>query len=120
VRGRKRPDLIWDPQIAADAENNAVQLGLIGRLEHATNVPQGENLYWCPGEATLAQATEAWCKKEEKNYKGQELDANEKEDDQKKQWGHYTQMIWPETKHVGMGLFSCPHGDSDFPEGERM
>ena len=45
------------------------------------------------------------------------LDANEKEEDQEKQWGHYTQMIWPETKHVGMGLFSCPLGDNDFPLG---
>jgi hypothetical protein len=26
-------------------------------------------------------------------------------------------MIWPETRHVGMGLFFCPPRDSDFLEG---
>ena len=39
------PALVWDNKLAQDAKNWADHLASIGRLVHAKNIAEGENLY---------------------------------------------------------------------------
>jgi hypothetical protein len=66
----------------------------MGKLEHAKNTCQGENLYWCSGETTCKKATEAWVNEKE-NYdktEGTVLQPG-KMGKGDRQWGHYTQVL---------------------------
>ena len=81
------------------AQKYSKHLAKIGYLEHSENCYNddalGKNLYYCYGmEATGKIVTKNWYG-EIKNY--------DYDDDWKKGTGHFTQMIWKETKEVGFG-----------------
>ena len=56
--------LIWDAELAEDAQAWADHLVTLGKMVHSSVVDQGENLYvaWStvPIAATCSQAVEAW------------------------------------------------------------
>ena len=83
--GRTRPDLLWDPKLAASAQKWAIQLAGRDELEHSQS---GENLYASSGMAAdhaYVNATEGWLR-EKSQYWGQPIDDNFAK------YGHYTQV----------------------------
>ena len=73
----------------------------IGHLEHSENIYEGdilgENLFYCCGvDPTGESVSKNWYGENRKfDYEG----------DWKKGTGHFTQMIWKETKEVGFGVY---------------
>ena len=73
----------------------------IGHLEHSENCYDddilGENLFYCGGmEPTGASVSKNWYgENKNHNFSG----------DWKKGTGHFTQMVWKETKEVGFGKY---------------
>ena len=86
-------------EICDIAEKYSKQLTKIGHLQHSDNCYKedmlGENLFYCSGvEVTGTLVTKNWYgENKSHNYSG----------DYKTGTGHFTQMIWKETKEVGFG-----------------
>ncbi|CAD6568745.1 MAG: hypothetical protein ASARMPREDX12_001820 [Alectoria sarmentosa] len=95
-----RPDLVWDPNLANDAQKWANGLAAANNgLNHSTGDQrpnEGENLYWVSAGGQLADAAQAWVN-EQSNYSGEKIGDGNFEG-----YGHYTQCIWPTTTAVGM------------------
>lgn len=74
-------------------------------MEHAST-DDGENLYGTTGNPSFSEAVSAWTA-ERANYDGQEIG------DPNLDFGavgHYTQVVWPETTQVGMGMARGQNG----------
>ena len=80
----------------------------IGHLEHSENCYDddilGENLFYCGGmEPTGASVSKNWYgENKNHNFSG----------DWKKGTGHFTQMVWKETKEVGFGKYKNKKGQT--------
>ncbi|KAL0404530.1 UNVERIFIED_CONTAM: Pathogenesis-related protein PR-1 [Sesamum radiatum] len=104
----KLPPLVWDPKIARYAAWYANQRRADCELEHS-NGPYGENIFWGSGNGwTAAQAAAAWVsERREYNYwsnscvYGQEC-------------GHYTQIVWKDTRRMGCARVACYGGRGVF------
>ncbi|KAL0359779.1 UNVERIFIED_CONTAM: Pathogenesis-related protein PR-1 [Sesamum calycinum] len=104
----KLPPLVWDPNIARYAAWYANQRRVDCELEHS-NGPYGENIFWGSGNGwTAAQAAAAWVsERREYNYwsnscvYGQEC-------------GHYTQIVWKDTRRMGCARVVCYGGRGVF------
>ncbi len=91
------PPLIWSEQMARLAQNWADTLLASGAFEHRRNNRFGENLFECSGfDATPFQVVNAWAS-EARNY---QYFANTCSG----VCGHYTQVVWRDTKAVGCGM----------------
>lgn len=101
------PPLTWDPKLAEVAQKWAESLAAKGDdLEHNTSIKYGENLAgYLPqyGERPVHGA-QMWYD-EIKGYKGQKIG-----DPEPPVVGHYTQMVWRSTTHVGFGMAMAPSG----------
>ncbi len=91
------------------AEDYAKKLAIeIGHLEHSENCYDddilGENLFYCGGmEPTGASVSKNWYgENKNHNFNG----------DWKKGTGHFTQMVWKETKEVGFGKYKNKKGQT--------
>ncbi|RYC64356.1 hypothetical protein CHU98_g1845 [Xylaria longipes] len=93
--------LIWDSQLAKNAEEYAKHLAQIGKLQHSSGdqrPDQGENLAWASASSTpLAMSADMWLA-EEKNYHGEPIGQGDFGS-----YGHYTQCMWKSTTKLGMG-----------------
>ena len=97
------PPLTWSDTLAASAQTWAEHLIAIGKIEHSTGQSYGENLAWAgpPSANTQPGLAQSWAD-EKKNYvPGTPGDFST---------GHYTQMVWKDTKQVGCGFASGPSG----------
>lgn len=103
-----RPELIWDSHLAAAAEEWAHYLASRDAgLQHSTGAErpgQGENLYWTSAGGTLADGSQCWVN-ERKMYHGEKIGQGNFES-----YGHYTQVIWPSTTHVGIAMAKTRNG----------
>jgi hypothetical protein len=83
-------------------------MAITGEFAHAPPRENGENLacFELAGERNYVVATQAWLDGK-KNYHGQAL-IGEKVEDQDEMMGHYTALIWPEPRRVGIGYFDVP------------
>jgi pathogenesis-related protein 1 len=106
----KTQPLQWSTELAQYAQAWANHLSADCELEHRPNSGSwaqqyGENIFWGGGEDyTLLHASESWYS-EIRDYRYGPLT--------EKNWyktGHYTQMVWKNTTHVGMGKAVCKNG----------
>jgi uncharacterized protein YkwD len=93
----KTPALAWSDKLASDAEEWAKALIAHGQFQHSKYKHYGENLAeFRGGKSTAKQAFELWSS-EVKNY-------NRKANRCQGPCGHYTQVVWSDTKQVGCGV----------------
>jgi len=104
------PPLQWSTQLARFAQSWASKLAMDCKMDHrptkgAWAQKYGENIFWGAGEEyTVLHASESWYS-EIKDYKYGPIAG--------KNWyktGHYSQMVWKNTTHVGMGMAVCGNG----------
>ncbi len=93
--------LQWDPELAGEAQAWADALGETCALEHSQRPPppKGENLFWYSAVGTAEQAFGAWAAEAE-NYTYADNTCSGV-------CGHYTQIIWSNTRYVGCGFREC-------------
>ncbi len=97
--------LKWNTDIQKKAEDYALKLAKLGRLQHS-NSGLGENLYWFSGQTfDPADATDAWGSEKSLYKPGTKISNTNYHD-----FGHYTQMIWHKTTEVGCGVAQSQHG----------
>jgi pathogenesis-related protein 1 len=99
------PPLAWDPQLATTAQAWADQC-MVGAHNpnrssgHPYDV--GENTYWRSPSASPQDAMSFWVgEKPHYDHASNSCVGGE--------CGHYTQVVWSRTTHVGCGIATCPH-----------
>ncbi|KAF2802814.1 PR-1-like protein [Mytilinidion resinicola] len=94
-----RPALKWNSTLAAEADAYAKRLMQSGSFLHSGTKGEGENLakFMPATNGSMAKGVEMWLG-EEKDYHGEPIDANYG------MYGHWTQVIWPTTTEVGLGV----------------
>lgn len=87
----------WSDEVAEYAQEWADELAKKGAFKHRRNGKYGENIYkaW-GGNLTPSDATKAWASEKPLWSGGVFTKADMPA-------GHYTQMIWNNTNHVGCG-----------------
>ena len=99
--------LVWDAGLAADARKHAEYMAKTDMFEHAdqssNNDDQGENMWMGTlGAYAAADMVALWIAERDMFRPGSFPKVTSTHD-----WtdvGHYTQLIWPETKRVGCAL----------------
>ena len=102
------PPLDWSPELAKDALAWAQHLATIDEGQHDRSIvgKEGENLWWgTAGAFTVADMVGFWGKEKAAFRYGVFPDCG------KGMIGHYTQMIWRNTRSVGCALASNGHTD---------
>lgn len=98
------PPLTWNAQLAADARVWANELAATGRFEHSPDgpnaAPQGENLWAGTPRAFSPESMVGLWTAEKADYRAGVFPNNSRSGDVERV-GHYTQMIWRETRQVG-------------------
>jgi len=93
------PPLTWSPQLAAYAQTWADRLLREGKFEHRPDSPYGENLAWSSGrQLSPADVAAMWGSERQYYHYG----SNQCQPGQ--MCGHYTQMVWRETRQLGCGV----------------
>lgn len=101
--------LIWSVELSQIAQQWADHLAQNGcKMDHSEGSETGENLYWTSrgSESTPSDAVRAWYS-EKKDFKNVPLKGNS--------WyetGHYSQMVWRNTTHVGMASAKCSKNET--------
>jgi uncharacterized protein YkwD len=95
--GVKMPPLAWSDKLAERAQDWANTLLARRQFSHRPNSPYGENLFEITGApATSAQVVKAWADEvRDYDYKSNKC---------RGACGHYTQIIWRNTKEVGCAV----------------
>ena len=98
------PPLAWSDEVAAAAAAWAEQLVARGcPLEHSRSA-YGENLFMgTPRVSSPSQVVEAWVS-ERSEYDFQSGGFS-------MQTGHFTQVVWTSTRHLGCAMRSCADAD---------
>jgi pathogenesis-related protein 1 len=116
------PALEWSTELAAYAQKWADHLARDKhcQLDHTVDNKYGENLFGGSGRSyTALFASQDWYSEKKKYTYGILTEGN---------WyptGHYTQMIWSNTRQVGIGQANCPGGGTViaaeyYPPGNYM
>lgn len=93
-----RPQLTWSTSLAAEALTYAQKLASRNGMKHSSQRTHGENLACSNLPMNLLKATQYWIE-EKKSYHGEKVAGSGH-----KKWGHYTQVIWPRSTRLGMGI----------------
>lgn len=98
------PPLKWNAQLAADARVWADELAATGRFEHSPDAPnadpQGENLWAGTPRVFSPESMVGLWTAERTDYRPGVFPNNSRSGDVERV-GHYTQMIWRDTRQVG-------------------
>lgn len=104
--------LRWDPALVSAAQGWAAHLSASGRFEHAPDgagEPQGENLWaGTRGAYGLEAMVDGWVR--EKRFFRQGTFPHNSTTGRVEDVGHYTQLVWRETRQVGCAL---AHGTAE-------
>ncbi|KAI3446662.1 hypothetical protein Pfo_003327 [Paulownia fortunei] len=102
------PPLVWDPKLERYAAWYANQRREDCALQHS-NGPYGENIFWGSGDGwTPAQAAAAWvAERRGYNYWSNSCAYGE-------ECGHYTQIVWRDTRRIGCARVVCYDGRGVF------
>jgi uncharacterized protein YkwD len=93
------PPLEWSKQLASVAQQWAKQLAAAGKLAHRAKGQYGENLFAISGaRANPSDVVAEWAS-EAKDYNAAKNTCR-----RGAVCGHYTQIVWRETKKVGCGV----------------
>lgn len=101
--------LTWSVELSQIAQQWAEHLAQNGcEMEHSDSSDTGENLYWTSRgtDSSAADAVRAWYS-EKKDFRNVPLKGNN--------WyktGHYSQIVWKTTTHVGMASARCSKGET--------
>jgi uncharacterized protein YkwD len=99
----KLKPLVWSGRVAATAQDWANTLLMTGHFAHRPKNRYGENLYEVRGApVTAAKAFESWAS-EVKMY-----DYKSNTCHQGGPCGHYTQLVWRNTRELGCGVARSP------------
>lgn len=100
------PPLIWSAELASSSQQWADNLAAAGGgLQHASG-PFGENLSGSTGAQSGTQAVDNWgSEKAQFNYNNEPID-----NQNYRNVGHYTQMVWRATTEVGCGVAQTASG----------
>lgn len=111
--------LSWDDRLAKDAQSYADTLAKSGAWEHDPKNhrgyrygPYGENLYASTRKPSLEDASKAWVREKAAYHYGEVGD--ESTCDKGALCGHYTQIIWKETTHVGCAMSQYQTGEMKY------
>ncbi|XP_002168712.1 uncharacterized protein LOC100204650 [Hydra vulgaris] len=98
-------NLELDATVTASAQKHAEYLASTGTFTHSKNSPYGENLYMIsggPAEGVCVKASTSWYNEISKyNFKKPGFSMNT---------GHFTQVVWKESKKVGFGIAKHKNG----------
>ena len=95
----------WDADVAASALVWAEALAADGcAFEHDTQQTYGENLWWSSWDPTPDEVVQGWAS-EVADY---DYERNTCADDAV--CGHYTQVVWADSRWVGCGKAACADG----------
>ncbi|KAG0468667.1 hypothetical protein HPP92_017995 [Vanilla planifolia] len=95
------PLMVWDPRLARYAEAFAWRRRADCALVHSSG-PYGENLFWGSGTGWApSQAVAAWAA--ERRWYQRRTNACMAG----KQCGHYTQIVWRDTRRLGCSSVQC-------------
>jgi Cysteine-rich secretory protein family len=99
--------MLWDAKLAADAARWARHLAATGTFDHAPDdpkaAPQGENLWMGTARAySFEDMVDGWI--DEKRFYRPGLFPRVSTTPNWADVGHYTQLIWHNTTHVGCAL----------------
>lgn len=98
------PDLVWSPELAADALAWARESARVGRMEHANQRTHGENLWMNTiDRRTVGSMIGGWSIERDIYIIGAQH-PNVSTTGQWKDVGHYTQMVWASTTKVGCAV----------------
>ena len=104
VRAKKKvPPLVWDLELAGFAQKWVNHLAKNCTLVHSTDNSLGENLAqtWGSASRTPQAIVDMWASEEKYyNYKQNTCLPG-------KVCGHYTQLVWSETKKLGCAKATC-------------
>ena len=107
------PPLRWDPALVVSAQRWADHLAATGTFAHAAETPsdpQGENLWaGTKGYFPLEAQVEAWVR--EKRYFKPGTFPNNSVTGKVADVGHYTQLVWRDTREVGCAQASGTRED---------
>ncbi len=122
--------LSWDPALSAAAASHARQLASSGQLRHSSRAARtghGENLWiGTRGAFSARQMVASWAS-EKANFRPGVFPAVSR----RGPWstvGHYTQMIWPTTTHLGCAIANgarfdvlvCRYAPAGNTDGRRV
>ena len=100
--------LVWDARLERYAQRWASERKYDCELEHSSG-PYGENIFWGSGVGwTPAQAVSAWVAERSRyvywsnSCRGGAV------------CGHYTQIVWRETRRIGCASVTCSGGKGTF------
>jgi uncharacterized protein YkwD len=97
------PGLTWSPMLASVAQQWANQLQSRGcPMQHSRGHNYGENLaFFSNMDASPQMVVDMWAdERVDYHHNNNSCRAG-------KQCGHYTQMVWRETKELGCGIAAC-------------
>lgn len=110
------PALVWDADLAAVAQAYSEELANNGcGLMHSSN-GYGENLYWQRGSSVTAADVVASWHEEIECYtfgpfmRGDACNASCVAAMNSSGCGHYTQVVWRNTRRLGCGMATCSNG----------
>jgi pathogenesis-related protein 1 len=123
------PPVTWDPTVAKYAQNWATTIAQMGKMQHSSNSPYGENIYWSSSSRGAPRASgetilTGWADEEAPFY---DYNSNSCKGGT---CLHFTQVVWKDTKRIGCGTATngndeyvvCsydPRGNFNMSQGNR-